>query len=140
MVPKTRLDRLVTVRERTEEGALENLASAQSSLMRATQRLAGSREKARRDARGAGTAELWVVEEIAHVRTLQEVRAAEGALAEALGHERKARAGYVVAHRDAEAVRRVQEKKRTEILTDLGRREQKSLDELATLAFNARRR
>lgn len=136
--PKTRLDRLVQVRERGEDTALENLARAQSSLGKATERLAGLRQEARFDGRGRGNAQLWMVEEAAHVRALQDVRTAEKAVAAAQRTEQQARHGYAVAHRDAEVARRVQEKKRAEIRDEREKKEQKSLDELATLRFNAR--
>jgi len=135
--PKTRLDRLVQVRERGEDAALENLARAQASLGIATERLAGLRQAARTDGRGRGSAELWVVEEAAHVRTLHQVRTAEREVATAIRGEHTARAGYGVARRDAEVARRVQEKKRTEIVKEYERRESRALDELATMRFNA---
>jgi flagellar export protein FliJ len=136
--PKTRLDKLVQVRERGEDAALENLARAQSSLGRATERLAGVRQEARSDGRGRGAAELWVVEEAAHVRALQDVRTAEREVTAALGKEQVARAGYTAAHRDAEVARRIQEKKRAEIRDEREKREVKALDELGMLRFNVR--
>jgi len=136
--PKTRLDRLVQVRERGEDAALESLARAQSSLGRATERLAGLRQEARSDGRDRGRADFWIVEEAAHVRALHDVRSAERDVAAALRKEQQARTGYTAAHRDAEVARRVQEKKRTEIRDEREKREQKALDELATLRFNAR--
>lgn len=136
--PKTRLDKLVQVRERGEDTALENLARAQSSLGRATERLAGLRQEARSDGRSRGDAQLWVLEEAAHVRALHDVRTAEREVATALKKEQQARLGYTAAHRDAEVARRVQEKKRAEIRDEHEKREQRSLDELATLRFNAR--
>jgi len=136
--PKTRLDKLVQVRERGEDAALETLARAQTSLGRATERLAGVRQEARSDGRGRGSAELWVVEEAAHVRALQEVRTAEQQVAAALKKEQVARVGYGAAHRDAEVARRVQEKKRSEIRDEREKREQKAFDEMATLRFNVR--
>ena len=136
--PKTRLDKLVQVRERGEDAALENLARAQSSLGRATERLAGKRQEARSDGRGRGSAELWIVEEAAHVRALQDVRTAEREVTAALQKEQAARLGYTAAHRQAEVARRVQEKKRTEIRDEREKREQKAFDELATLRFNHR--
>jgi flagellar export protein FliJ len=136
--PKTRLDRLVQVRERGEDSALENLARAQTSLGRASERLAGLRQVARSDDRATGSAELWVVVEAAHARTLTEVRGAERELAQALQRERAARDGYSAAHREAEVARRAQEKKRTEIKGDREKQEQRALDELATLRFNVR--
>lgn len=136
--PKTRLDKLVQVRERGEDAALENLARAQSLLGRATERLAGKRQEARSDGRGRGTADLWMLEEAAHVRALQDVRTAEKEVTTALKKEALARVGYSAAHKDAEVARRVQEKKRTEIKDEREKREQKSFDELATMRFNAR--
>jgi len=136
--PKTRLDKLVQVRERGEDAALENLARAQSSLGRATERLAGLRQEARTDGRGRGSAQLWVLEEAAHVRALHDVRNAEREVASALKREQQARLGYTAAHRDAEVARRVQEKKRSEIRDEREKREQRSFDELATLRFNAK--
>jgi flagellar export protein FliJ len=138
MEPKTRLDRLVQVRERGEDTALENLARAQSSLGRAAERLAGMRQAARSDARDRGAAELWVVEEAAHVRALSDVRSAERELAQALQRERAARDGFALARRDAEVARRVQEKKRAEIRDDRERREVRAFDDLATMGFNSR--
>ena len=138
MEPKTRLDRLVQVRERGEDAALRSLAVAQSALGRASERLAASQAQSRSDARARSGAADWMVEEAAHLRALQDVRNAERAVAQAIGEERQARAGYIDAHQRAEAVRRAQEKKRTEIKTDRETRETRALDELATLRFNAR--
>ncbi|HTN54125.1 MAG TPA: hypothetical protein VML50_17080 [Anaeromyxobacter sp.] len=139
MAPRTRLDRLVSVRERSEDSALETLSRAQRGVARATERLAGLRETARADRRQPGVADLWAVEEIAHIRVLRAVEAAEGDVAKALRTERAAQSGYVDARRSAEVVRRAQEKKRAELRDDRERRERKALDELATLAFNSRR-
>jgi flagellar export protein FliJ len=138
VVPKTRLDRLVQLRERTEDVALENLAHAQSSLGRAAARLAGLRQEAKRDGRSRGAVELWAVEEGAHVRALQAIRTAERELAQALRGEQQARDGYGSAYKSAEVIRRAQEKKRSEILTETEKHERRALDELATLRFNSR--
>jgi flagellar biosynthesis chaperone FliJ len=139
MVPKTRLDRLVQVKERKEESALENLARARSSLGRAAERLAGLRQAARSDGRARGAAELWVVEELRNVRVLQDVRNAERDLAAAVRTEQTARAGFDAAQRGAEVARRAQEKKRAEIGEAWERRELREIDELATLRFNVGR-
>jgi flagellar FliJ protein len=137
--PKTRLDRLVTFRERSEETALQTLARAQGSRDQAARTLAGLRRQAREDEREKGSAELWVLEEVAHLRALRQVAHAETDLAAAMRKEQSARAGYTAAHRKAEVARKVQDKKRVEIVTERERRERKALDELATLRFNSRR-
>ena len=139
MPPKTRLDRLVNVRERSEESALEDLARAQSTRDLAVRRLAGLRVRARADGRSPGSAELWVLEEFAHLRMLRQIQRAEGDLAAALRKEQSARVGYTAAHRSAEVARRAQDKKRTEITADRERRERKAQDELATQRFNTGR-
>jgi len=136
---KTRLDRLVNVRERSEETALQDLARAQSTRDLAARHLAGLRMQAQADGRAPGAAELWVLEEFAHLQTLRRVQRAETDLAAAQRKEQQARSGYTAAHRSAEVVRRAQEKKRAELDADRERRERKALDELATLRFNAKR-
>jgi flagellar export protein FliJ len=138
MVPKTRLDRVVQVRERTEDSALENLARAQSSLGRAAARLAGLRQEAQSDGRAAMPADLWLLEESAHARALQALRAAEKELAASMRKEQIARAGYVAAFRSAEAMRRAQEKKRGEISEEWERVDRRVEDEFATSRFNAK--
>ncbi len=139
MTPKTRLDPLVRIRERSEEGALDNLANAQRSLGRARERLASVRALATRDLRSPGAAALWATEEAAHARVLHAVRGAEREVAQARGSEHAARVAYERAWRDAEASRRLREKARRAIVHEAERREQHALDELATLAFNGRR-
>ena len=93
MPPKTRLDRLVNVRERSEESALVNLAQAQSSRDGAARRLAATRQRARTDERAAGAADLWVLEEFAHLQALRQVQRAESDLVSAQRREQTARVG-----------------------------------------------
>jgi flagellar protein FliJ len=137
--PKTRLDRLVNVRERSEENALVDLGQAQTGRDLAARRLAGLRQQARADERGPGMAQLWVLEEFAHLQALRQVQRAETDLASALRREQSARIGYTSAHKNAEVARRAQDKKRVELSAEQDRRERKALDEMATLRFNARR-
>lgn len=139
MPPKTRLDRLVNVRERSEESALLDLAQAQNGRDLAARRLAGKRQQAQADERGPGMAQLWVLEEYAHLQALRQVQRAETDLVMALRKEQSARIGYTSAHKNAEVARRAQDKKRVEISAEQDRRERLALDELATLRFNARR-
>lgn len=132
-----RLDKLVKVRERSEESALENLARAQSSLGRALDRLAGLRTSASEDARSAGSAQLWCIEEAAHGRAVQALRAAERDLASARRSERSARLAYESAYRHAEAARRIREKKQAEVVEERERRDQRATDDLTTMRFNS---
>lgn len=139
MPPKTRLDKLVNFRERSETSAMQTLARAQSSRDVAAKNLAGLRMRARADEREKGAAELWVLEEVAHLRALRQVARAESDLASAMRKEQTARAGYTAAHRNAEVARKAQDKKRAEITAEREQKERKALDELATLRFNAKR-
>ncbi|ABC81127.1 flagellar FliJ family protein [Anaeromyxobacter dehalogenans] len=135
---RTRLDRLVKVRERSEGRAREELARARGGVARAADRLEATRAGARADGRGAGAAGLWAVEEIAHARALRSVDAAEAEVAQALRRERVAQAGLAAARNEAEAARRARERKLAEQRAEDDRKERRALDELATLAFNRR--
>jgi flagellar export protein FliJ len=136
MLPRTRLDRLVQLRERSEDGALANLARARQVLGRAQERLAGAVAAARADHRRAAEAALWAVEEAAHGRALQTVRAARLDVSQAAAGEAQARHGYAEARKQAESARRVAERKRAEILRERERAEARRLDEVGTLAFH----
>jgi len=140
MFPKTRLDRLVQLRERSEDKALANLAKAREVLGRAQQALSRASVAAKADHRGKGHAAQWDVEEAAHVRALQSLRAARGAATQAAAGEDVARQGYVEARSKAESTRRVAERKRAEILRERAKTDTKRLDEIGTLAFNRDRK
>jgi len=139
LLPKTRLDRLVQIRERTEDGALSNLARARQALGRAQERLAGAVAQAHADHRDPGDSAFWVVEEAAHGRALQVARAARQDLSRAAAGEAAARQGYAEARRQAESARRIADRKRAEIVKGLAKVEARRLDELGTLAFNRAR-
>jgi flagellar export protein FliJ len=136
MVPKTRLDKVVTVRERTEDAALTHLARARATLQEAHAHLAGAMARSRTDGRARAQVEFWQLEEAAHARDLETVRAAQEQLARATNTESEARSGYVSAHREAQVVRRVADRKRTELRTSAEKAEQKQSDEQATQRFN----
>ncbi|BDG08003.1 flagellar export protein FliJ [Anaeromyxobacter paludicola] len=137
--PKTRLDKLVKLRDRSEETALAHLARAQASLSRARENLEGALTRARSDERSAGQAALWMLVEAAHTRDLHGVRIAEQAVASAADGEARARASYGDARQQAEVVRRIADRKRAELVKEEERRERKVLDELATIRFGTAR-
>lgn len=138
MMPKTRLDKLVQLREREEEDAAVDLARAQQTLRAARERLEQAVEASRADARAPGNAALWELEENAHRRALQLVRKAEGEVSTASVKREGASLCYREARQDAETVRRVADRKRAELRLELTRRERRVLDEVATLRFNQR--
>jgi flagellar export protein FliJ len=133
---RTRLDKLVRIREREEDEALADLARAQSKLRAAHEKLASAVEAARADRRAPGDAALWDLEEAAHRRALQVVRHVQGEVAQATKGQNSAQGEYLSARQDAETVRRVAERKRGEIVQELDRKERRSVDEIATLRFN----
>jgi flagellar export protein FliJ len=139
MKPRTRLDRVVELRERAEDDALSRFARARAIAQEARERHARAAEAARADARRAGLVELWQLEELTHRRALQVARAAENEMLKAAQGEAAAREGYAAARQEKEIVQRAQERKRAEILLEMGRRERRDADEMATLRFNAQR-
>jgi flagellar export protein FliJ len=138
MTPRTRLDKLVQLREKKEDDALAHLARARASVEAARARLELAVHATRADARGRGRAALWQLEEAAHRRALQGVTAAKGEVSAAVEHQESASSGYLEARQDAEAMRRAAERKRAELKELQARRERRAADEVATLRFNLR--
>jgi flagellar protein FliJ len=138
-LPRTRLDKVVELRGRAEDEAKASLARARSSVDGARSRLDGALRSSLADARSAGPVELWVLDEHAHRRALQAVRAAEAAVRDAVKVEVTARDGWLAARQEADAARRARERKVVELVAEAGRRERRDLDEVATLRFNAAR-
>src|SRR6266567_375459 len=123
--PKTRLDKLVKLRDQSEDTALTHLARAQVNLGRARENLEGALARARSDQRSAGQAALWMLVESAHLRELQGVRAANQAVSTASEGEARARAGYTDARQQAEVMRRIADRKRAELVKEEDKRERK---------------
>jgi len=136
MLPKTRLDRLVQIRERSEDRALSNLAKAREMLGRAQQGLSRAVAAAAADHRTQSDAARWAVEEAAHIRARQGVNVARGEVSQAAAGEAMARQGYLAARQQAESARRVVDRKRAEIRRGLAKADAKQLDELGTTAFH----
>lgn len=136
MTPTTRLDKVVQLRERAEDHALAGLARARAAVDTARGRLADAMQAAQRDGRRTGPVELWQVDELARRRALQTVRSAENELRKAAEGETTARDGYVAARQDKEIVSRVRERRRTDLLLEIERRERRDADQAATLKFN----
>jgi len=135
---RTRLDKLIRIREREEDEALADLARARAKLRAAHEKLATAVDAARADRRAPGAAALWELEEAVHRRALQAVRAVQGEVAQATRGQDAAQGEYLSARQDAEAVRRAAERKRGEIHQEAARKERRAVDEIATLRFNLR--
>lgn len=139
MTPRTRLDKVVQIRERAEDHALAGLGRARAAVESARERLAGAVQVTKLDSRRTGPVELWQVDELARRRALQAVRSAENELRKASEGEASARDGYVAARQDKEIVCRVRERRRAELVLELEKRERREADEVATLRFNGGR-
>jgi flagellar biosynthesis chaperone FliJ len=137
--PRTRLDAVVKVRERDEERALEKLVEARRAAQASQQQLEAARRQALRDERSGGPAFEWDMVELAHRKALTDVRAAEQRVKTATRAESLARDGHVAAHSRAEAVRRVAEARREELIQEQERIERRRTDELAALQYAHRR-
>lgn len=134
--PRTRMDKVVWIRERTETAALKDLARARAESDRADHRVTEATQAARSDQRAAGPAELWQVDDAAHVRALVALRVARAEAERAQEQEASARDSYTAARQRVRTVRRVQERRRAEIAGEDRKRERRDLDEIATLRFN----
>jgi flagellar biosynthesis chaperone FliJ len=133
MAPKTRLDRLVGLRETTEEQALAALGTRQRETVVARERLATCRDAAQADARRSEDAVLWALDDGARRRVLLALRNAEGALVAAERAEAAARAAFQAAHQATEAARRGADRRRAELVAEEDRRERRGADEVAAL-------
>jgi flagellar export protein FliJ len=138
MMPKTRLDKLVMLREKEEGDALAHLGRARAQVQAARDRLERAVCAAQTDGRGHGRAALWQLEEAAHRRALQSLRAAQGEVSAAVERQESASSGYREARQDAETMRRAAGRMRAELKSHEARRERRAADEVATLRFNLR--
>jgi flagellar biosynthesis chaperone FliJ len=136
---RTRLDRLVELRELQEQEALGALGRAQRDVAAARERLAARIDAAARDGRRPEDAALWALDDGARRRALQAVRAAEAEVGAALRVEEDARAAWTAAHNDTEAARRSAERKRAEARLDGERKERRAADEVASLRHGRER-
>jgi flagellar biosynthesis chaperone FliJ len=132
---KTRLDRLVRLRERAEESGKVALGRARQATLQAAALLERARERTLVDDRRASIAARWQDSEVARARALALVRVAESSLRDAQDRERETRLDYEKAHREAEVVRRVAQARRDTMEREADRAERKLLDELAGLQF-----
>jgi flagellar export protein FliJ len=133
--PKTRLDAVVKIRERDEDTARIQLSEDQRKQLAAVQALAEAKERARHDARTSGRAMDWDLADRAHQRALLDARLAEHAVNAASEKVGSSRDKYVAAYAKAEAMRRVVETRRADIVKENEKAEAKRLDEMATLLF-----
>jgi flagellar export protein FliJ len=134
--PKTRLDAVVKIRERDEDTARIALSEDQRRQLAAVAALEEAKARARHDARTSGRAMDWDLADRAHQRALLEARLAEHAVTAADEKVGTSRQKYVTAYSKAEAMRRVVETRRADMVKEAEKAEAKQLDEMATLRFS----
>jgi flagellar biosynthesis chaperone FliJ len=116
-----------------EDRARMTLAEAQRLALATAAAVREAAQRALADERRSGTAADWTLIEFAHIRALQDARQAEKekhAADEKLGRSREY---FVGARTRAEALRRVQESRRSELRVAERLAEHKTMDEVATL-------
>jgi flagellar export protein FliJ len=133
--PKTRLDAVVRIRERDEDTARIQLSEDQRKQLAAVAALEEAKTRARHDARTSGRAMDWELADRAHQRALLDARLAEHAVTAAAEKVGSSREKYVTAYARAEAMRRVVETRRADIVKEAEKTEAKRLDEMATILF-----
>jgi flagellar biosynthesis chaperone FliJ len=134
MVP-VKLDVVVKVKAREEERKLEALSASRQRVEAARQALRDARARADAELTGGGRAADFCVHESARARSLELVKQAQAKLDAAVEAETAARAAWMAARSQADAVRRVADARRAELLRESEARERKSADELTLLRF-----
>ncbi len=133
--PATRLDAVVRLKERDEERTRLELVRTAEATRRAKAAAEEALARTRQDSRKKDSAAVWEMHEAAHASALREAKLAADRANESRKHEDAAREKHQVARRNAEALRRVVETKREEIVQDQRRQERRESDEIASLLF-----
>ena len=136
MRPRTRLDPVIKLEEKTEQRRLLELAEAGRVVTSARAALTGAQKAAEADHRRPSTALDWQLAELAHTRALHEVQTAERAVASATEKAGASRALYAEAHSKAEALRRVADARAGEIVAQRQKADSREMDELGLLRFS----
>ena len=136
---RTRLDKLVTLRENAEEKALENLGKKEAQVRQAAQLAEQAWAKAKRDDRFKADASHWAVIELGHQRATQHAKLAQQELERRQTVAAQARVEHHAAHQQTAVVRRVADTRREQLRVELARQDQKAADELSALMFGLKR-
>jgi flagellar protein FliJ len=132
---RTRLDAVVTVRERSEEKALRQVVEAEARAKTAAEKAEALRAATLVDHRRTADAATWELLETAHVRAISDARRAQKDAEQAQAQVGQVRLVYTAAHQQAEVVRRVADARREEAQKEIDRAEDKQLDEVASLLW-----
>jgi flagellar export protein FliJ len=135
-----RLAAVVRLREGAEKDALEKLGAAVRAVSAAASLLDEAERRARVDRRQSAEVRSWELAEGDHLLALRAVEAAREALDAARRAEEAARTRHLEAYREAEVVRRLASAREADARAEADKRENKTLDEIASQRALRRRR
>lgn len=132
---QVRLDVVVKVKEREEERRREALGKTMRAAQAARHELLTAQAQTNRERGPGGSAADFSNDDLARQRLLDLVEVAKKKVHEATAAAEKSRTDWTKAYNSAEAVRRVADTRRTELVEANERAERKAFDELALLQF-----
>lgn len=138
MPPRTRLDPVVRLEENREERSLQDLAAANRKLSDSQDALEQARHRALADHRAAGPAGLWELVDSAHSHARRSVVEAEHALQAARTAQGSSRTSYLSVHARAEAIRRLAESRRDELVRAGDQKAAREVDDLVLMRRHGR--
>ncbi|MEW5738158.1 MAG: hypothetical protein AB1938_04495 [Myxococcota bacterium] len=134
MIP-VRLDVVVKVKAREEERRLEAMADGQRRVEAAKAALRAAEAQAARELSGSCVAADFCVYDTARARALELVKRARQELVSAERAAEASRVAWATARSQTDAVRRVADTRRAEVLQLAEKKERRSEDELTLLRF-----
>jgi flagellar FliJ protein len=131
-----RLQNVLEVREREEEEKERLLGEASARLLKAKNKLRSLEEKREQNQPGADDESLVFMSGIYLARLLHEIEQATERVLQCEAEVQEARDEYMRAHRAAESLRKLKQKKLDEYNKALDAHEEKFLDEISTLRYS----
>lgn len=126
-----RMDVVVKHRQRLEDAAKDKLTERDASLRSAEQAMREAKERLVRDGRQRANSDEWLLHDLDNEAARRRVISAAAQVKEAEKQKAQALTQLQLAQRAKEAVRRVAEARREELMTEERRRETRTLDEIA---------
>ena len=131
-----RLQNILEVREREEEEKERRLGESTARLLTAKGKLGILEEKRVQDQPDSNDESLVYMSGLYLARLLQEIERAAELVVQCEAEVRAAREEYLRAHRAAESLRKLKQKKLDEYNKVLNAHEEKFLDEISTLRYS----
>lgn len=135
MTPTTRLDVVAKLKDRAEERARRDLATARKATTAAETLAAEAHRATLVDGRIRGSAASFETIDLAQARALSKLKAARAQVAAAAKSEQLAVGRHHEAWRGAEAVHRAADARREELRVEERKVERRDSDEIASILF-----